>query len=86
MKLKKPGKNTLEIEVSHIAPKGIWLHVKGKEHFLSYKNFPWFKKAQPKQIQKVSLVNNHYLRWNALDIDLELESIENLNKYSLKYA
>ncbi len=86
MKSKAPGKNTSAIEVSYIAPKGIWLHVKGKEFFLSYKDFPWFKKAQPKQIQRVSLVNNHYLRWNALDVDLELKSIENPTKYSLKYV
>ena len=86
MRLKKPGKNTSKVEVLHIAPKGIWLHVMGKEHFLSYKDFPWFQKANRRQIQGVDLRNNHYLHWKDLDIDLEIESLDNRSKYSLKYA
>jgi hypothetical protein len=39
MELSKPGKHIL-VSVENITPFGIWLFVKEKEYFLSYKDFP----------------------------------------------
>lgn len=75
----------MEVEVVNITPKSLWLHVKGKEYSLSYEDFPWFKNAAHSQIREVKLRHNHYLHWAKLDVDLELESLENLGKYCLKY-
>ncbi len=85
MKLKKRGKNTSEVEISNIGLNGIWLLVKGKEYFLFYENFPWFKKAAVAQIHDVTLLHDNHLHWKELDIDLELESLGNLEQYPLVY-
>ena len=85
MKSLKLGTNTLDVEVLNITPKGIWLYVKGREYFLSYENFPWFKDAKLSQIHDVELNRERYLHWASLDVDLELESLEHLDQYPLKY-
>ncbi len=42
----KNGIDTLEVEVLNLSPHGIWLYVKGKEYFLSYQDYPWFKESK----------------------------------------
>lgn len=84
-KLEKRGKSTLEAEIQNISKFGIWLLVQGKEYFLSYKDFPWFKGAKPNSIKNVRLINQDHLHWPALDVDLELESVKKPQKYPLKY-
>ena len=85
MKLAERGTNTSSVEVSNISPHGVWLYVKGKEYFLSYKDFPWFKNARLSEIQNVRLIHGHNLRWEDLDIDLALESLDRPDRYPLKY-
>ena len=53
MKSTMPGINTSEIEVVQIDSHGFWLHIKGKEYFLPYDQFPWFKDAKQKDILNV---------------------------------
>ncbi len=38
-----PGKNTLDVEVTNISSHGVWILAHGKELFMSYDDFPWFK-------------------------------------------
>jgi hypothetical protein len=42
MKPLKHGKN-ISVSVENVTPFGIWVHVKGKKYFLSYKNYPFFR-------------------------------------------
>ena len=84
VKALKRGTNTSSVEVSNISPHGVWLYVKGKEYFLSYKDFPWFKNARLSEIQNVRLIHGHNLRWEDLDIDLVLESLDRPDRYPLK--
>lgn len=83
MKLQQRGKNTSEIEISNVSMHGIWLYVNGKEYFLSYKEYPWFKNAKIKEIHNVQLLHDASLRWPELDVDLELDSLDNPEKYPL---
>lgn len=83
MKSKRRGKNISETEVVHISPLGVWLDVQGKEYFLPYKQFPWFRDATVKQIHKVTLNHDHHLHWPELDVDLELDSLESPQRYPL---
>ncbi len=83
MKLRNHGRSISKIEVLNISEHGFWICVQGKEHFLPFQEFPWFKQATLSQIQDVELLHRHHLHWPALDIDLELESLSNLEKYSL---
>lgn len=85
MKLKTLGKNISEVEVSNISLHGFWLYISGSEYFLSFNQYPWFKKAKIKEIFDVHLLNRFHLYWPKLDVDLEIDSIENPEQYPLIY-
>ena len=79
------GTSTSKPEVLNVSSSGIWLYVKGKEYFLPYKDFPWFKNARLSEIHKVALLHHHHLRWDDLDVDLDLNSLDHLEHYPLHY-
>ncbi len=85
MRLKACGKRILEVEVSHINSRGFWLCVRDKEYFLPYEDYPWFKEAKVKEILNVKLLHGYHLYWPKLDVDLEIDSLENPQRYPLKY-
>ncbi len=85
MKLKSPGKNTLNVEVTQISLNGIWMLIKDMEYFLSYEDFPWFANGTVAQIHNVQLLHGFHLRWPDLDVDLHLESLKDVQKYPLVY-
>lgn len=72
-------------EVTNISVNGIWMLIKDVEYFLPFNKFPWFQDASVAAIQAVKLVHGHFLRWDLLDVDLELESLEHLERYPLIY-
>ena len=73
------------VEVRSIRKRGVWIMVGGKEYFLPYSEYPRFKKAKIAEIYNVKLVNNLHLYWPALDVDLEVSSLANPEKYPLVY-
>lgn len=79
------GTGTSAVEVLNISANGIWLYVKGKEYFLPYEDFPWFKGARVSEIQRVRLSHGRHLHWADLDVDLALDSLEHPEHYPLKY-
>lgn len=84
MKSVARGKSTLSVaEVVQISPHGLWLHVQDAEFFLPYEQFPWFRDATVREIHQVELRHGHHLHWQALDIDLELESLKTPACYPL---
>jgi len=85
MKLAERGTSTSKVEILNVSPHGVWLLVRGKEYFLPYQEFPWFKDARLSEIENVQLVHGHNLRWEDLDVDLALESLEHLGRYPLRY-
>ena len=87
MKSQKLGNDTSKIEVLSISKEGIWLYLEpySKEYFLSYDDFPWFRKAKVSEVFNVRFEHGHRLRWEDLDVDLEVESLERLEQYPLKY-
>ena len=82
-KSKVDRKNTLQVEVTNISMHGFWLLIGGKEFFLPFNDFPWFKDARISEISDVSLLNDQHLFWEKLDIDLTLNMIQNPHKYPL---
>jgi hypothetical protein len=58
--------------------------VKEHEYFLSYRDYPYFKDQTLKTIQNVELLHDYHLYWPDLDIDLEIDNLENHEKYPLK--
>jgi hypothetical protein len=85
MKSKSPGSSTSTAEVLNISGHGIWVFVGGQEYFLPFDEYPWFKEARISQIQNVKLLRGHHLHWPDLDVDLELESLEEPERYPLVY-
>jgi hypothetical protein len=83
MKLSKRGTN-ISASVENITPLGIWIFVKEREYFLSYKAFPYFKDQTIRAIHNVQLLHGYHLYWPELDIDLEIDNIESPEKYPLK--
>ena len=66
------GKSTSLVEINNISKFGIWLLANGKEYFLPYDDYPWFKSATVEDILDVQLLHKNHLHWSALDVDLEL--------------
>ena len=83
MKSETLGTDTSEIEVTQISKHGIWLLLGEGELFLSFNDFPWFKKAAISAIQNVSLLNTNHLYWPDLDVDLAVESLEHPERFPL---
>jgi hypothetical protein len=83
MKSSTPGLSTSTVEVTNISAHGFWILLNEKEYFLSYSNFPWFKKATIDNICDVKLFTGQHLYWEKLDIDLDLASITNPENYPL---
>lgn len=85
MKSSVAGKNISRAEVTNVSAHGIWLIAKQHEYFLSYDTFPGFKDAKVADILNVKIEHEEFLFWPSLEIDLEIESIENPEKYPLYY-
>jgi Protein of unknown function (DUF2442) len=76
------GNNILGVEITHISPHGIWLlSSTGKELFMSYEKFPWFKDQPIKVIYNVEEQSPGHFYWPDIDVDLSENIIENPNHY-----
>ena len=84
MKSESTGTVTSDIEVLNISPRGFWLWIDGREHFLGFEDFPWFKSATIEQICTIKQVSDDNLYWPELDVDLNMASIEHPEQFPLK--
>ena len=78
------GNNISEVEVSNISAHGLWLLAHGKELFMPYEDFPWFKEQTVKSIINVEEQSPGHFYWPDLDVDLTIEIIENPGRFPLK--
>jgi hypothetical protein len=62
---------------------GINIVVLGDRYFLPYNTNPWFEKARVSDIFKIEMVGRKGIRWDALDVDLSIESLKHPEKYPL---
>jgi hypothetical protein len=79
------GKSTSAVEVTNIDAFGFWLLVRGKEYFLPYEEYPWFRDARVRDILNVALRGQDHLHWPALDVDLSVESLDRPESFPLTY-
>jgi len=85
MKSQGRGASTSDVEVAIIDKHGIWLFVKGGEHFLPHDQYPWFRNARVADILDVQLLHEDHLYWPALDVDLSVESLRDPDGHPLVY-
>jgi Protein of unknown function (DUF2442) len=84
MSLLTHGKNTSDIEITHISSHGVWLLAHNKELFMSYENFPWFKDKTLNAILNVEEPSQGHYYWPDLDVDLTEEIIEHPERFPLR--
>jgi hypothetical protein len=78
-----PGTSTSGAEVTDIAQHGLWVLVAGRELFLPFEEFPWFRQASVDAVLKVEFNPPDHLHWPDLDVDLSIDSIEHPERYPL---
>ena len=75
MKMKKNSNKSTEstsVNVLSIMSEGIYISVSGKDYFVSFNRLPWFRNAKVSDIMNVSMLGRMGIRWEALDVDLEI--------------
>lgn len=80
------GVATSDVEVTNISAHGLWMLISGKELFLQFELFPWFRNAPSAEIFNVEQPRPGHLYWPGLDIDLAVESIEAPEKFPLAWS
>lgn len=77
------GTHISEIEVSMVSNQGFWLLLDDEELFVSFSDFPWFKKATIEAVTTVEKPSSNHLYWPMLDIDLSIDSIRKPSEFPL---
>ena len=77
------GKSLSAVEVTNISKHGFWLLLGGREFFLPFQKFPWFRDVPVGRLLNVELPHPHHLYWPDLDVDLAVESIEHPERFPL---
>src|SRR5437867_7718475 len=77
------GKSISDVEFTNESRHGFWVLVGGRELFLPFKQFPWFKDAPVAQLLNVALPHPTHVYWPDLDVDLSIESIEFPERFPL---
>lgn len=75
------GDSTSKVEVTNISAHGVWLLICGKELFMSYEAFPWFKDVPIRSILNVEEVTPGHFYWVDMDVDLTEEIIEHPERF-----
>jgi len=74
-----------DCEVTDITKNGFWLIINNKELFISFNIFPMFKTVSIADIFIVEYYPPDHLRWENLDIDIELNSLVTPDDYPLVF-
>ncbi|MBI5739110.1 MAG: DUF2442 domain-containing protein [Nitrospirae bacterium] len=85
MSLKTRGKSIFHSEVTNIGKNGFWILYEGREYFISFKDYPAFKKATVQEIYSMKVIAPGQLRWENLDCDIEIDALEKPAEYPLSY-
>lgn len=84
MSLSALGKNTSQIEVTHVSSCGVWLFAGDRELFMSYEDFPWFRDVPVGQILNVKEPTLGHFYWPDLDVELSEEIITHPSRLPVK--
>lgn len=68
-------------KVLSITNDGVFITAFGKDYFLSFNRLPWFRDAKISDIMNVRNIGTMGIRWDSIDVDLELDSLNHPEKY-----
>ncbi|NTV68482.1 MAG: DUF2442 domain-containing protein [Chlorobaculum sp.] len=69
------------VEVTNISGHGLWLLAHGRELFMPYEHFPWFRELPVSAILRVEEPSPGHYYWPDIDVDLTDEIIEHPERY-----
>ena len=81
--ISKQNTKRTSVSVRSIMHDGIFLTVFDNDYYLSYNRLPWFKNAKISDIFHVEMMGDDAIRWDALDVDLEIDSLKYPERYPL---
>ena len=79
-----PGNNTSGVEVTNISTHGVWILAHGRELFMPFEDFPWFRDQPVGSILNVEEPQPGHFYWPDIDVDLTKESIEHPERFPNK--
>ena len=85
MNLSQVGVPTLDSEVTNIETQGFWLWTDNREYFVSFTDYPAFLDATIAQIHHVQTLSPGQLYWPDLDVDIEVDALDNPERFPLQY-
>lgn len=77
------GGRTSGVELANVSVHGLWLLVDGREFYLPFDEFPWFRDATIAELAAVERPSREHLYWPQLDVDLTLDSLAHPDDYPL---
>lgn len=69
--------------VTEIRETGFTVRVEGRDLFVAFDQFPWFRHTRVEDIFRVELAGPDHLHWPAIDADLSLRAIEHPDEFPL---
>ena len=81
--ISKQNTKPTSVNVRSIMPDGIFLSVLGNDYYLSYDRLPWFRDAKTSDIFNVEMYGTDGIRWNKLNVELEIDSLKYPERYPL---
>ena len=76
---------TMSISVENITPFAVWVFDGKREYAIPFSEFPCLGKASVEELMHPTLSHGFHLRWESLDIDIDLRSLDHLNDYPLYF-
>ena len=77
------GTDTISVE--NITPFAVWVFDGKKEYAIPFSEFPCLGKASVEQLMHPKLSHGFHLRWESLDIDIDLCSLDHLEDFPLDF-
>jgi hypothetical protein len=74
------------VEITAINATGFWLLVSDREYFVAFADYPDFRRATVSQIYAMQHQSSDHFYWPGLDVDIELEALEQPERFPLVFA
>jgi hypothetical protein len=69
--------------VTTINELGIYVLIQGKEYFIPFREYPTLMNATITDLMNIVFLPPFQLRWNELDVDIELQALEQPENFPL---
>lgn len=73
------------ISVENITPFAVWVFDGKKEYAIPFSEFPCLAKAAIDDLMHPTLSHGFHLRWEELDIDIDLRSLDHLEDFPVYF-